>query len=136
MGILGNAMPIDEFSRIDEEYFETVLDDDFCFEGTAKFGDSLMVKGQLKGCLESSDLVVVGPNAAINAKIASKQLQCYGKIVGDVTNLEDTTFHAPSTITGDITTKTLSVETGCRINGKITMKDEEETVKKDKLNIK
>ncbi len=129
-------MPIDEFSRIDEEYFETVLDDDFCFEGTAKFGDSLMVKGQLKGCLESSDLVVVGPNADINAKISSKQLQCYGKIVGDVTNLEDVTFHTPSTITGDVTTKTLSVETGCRINGRITMKDDEEPVKKDKLNIK
>ena len=42
-------MPIDDFQKIDEEFFNTILEEDFFFEGDIKTQDALMVKGSLKG---------------------------------------------------------------------------------------
>ena len=102
-------MPLNEFNRIDEEYFESVIDEDFSF------------KGHIKGRLDSAGLVIIGPNSVMDADITSKELQCFGKINGNIVNQEEIYLHAPSQINGDITTDTMTVEKGCRINGKVTM---------------
>ena len=114
-------MPLNEFNRIDEEYFESVIDEDFSFEGTAKTLESMIVKGHIKGRLDSAGLVIIGPNSVMDADITSKELQCFGKINGNIVNQEEIYLHAPSQINGDITTDTMTVEKGCRINGKVTM---------------
>jgi len=114
-------MPLEEFNMIDEEYFKTILEDDFVFEGAIKIPDSLIIKGKIKGKLESNNLVVIGPNSIIDADITSKQLQCYGKINGNITIEDEVYFHSPSVINGDITTNLITVEKGCKINGKVRM---------------
>ena len=74
-------MPIDEFNKIDEEYFTTTLEEDFYFEGDLKTEQSLIVKGIVKGTLQTSGLLVVGPNSTITADVRAKKLQCFGKII-------------------------------------------------------
>ena len=73
-------MPHDDFSKIDEEFFNTILDEDFRFEGTIKFEDSLIIKGYVKGRIESAGDLIVGPNATIDADINAKSLECFGSI--------------------------------------------------------
>ena len=118
-------MIIDDFNRIDEEYFQTILEEDFTFEGTIKIPDSLIIKGYVKGKVESNGLIIVGPKSTIDAELHSKNIQCFGKINGNVIVNEDAYFHSPSSINGDITTGALTVEKGCIINGKITMNQKE-----------
>lgn len=122
-------MPIDEFQKIDEEYFLTVLEDDFSFEGNLKTEDSLMIKGIVKGTIESSDLIVIGPTSVINADIRAKNLQCFGKIIGNILVEEEVYFHTPSVIVGDISSPLLTIEKGCSINGKISMKSNADKMK-------
>ncbi|MBO5289042.1 MAG: polymer-forming cytoskeletal protein [Spirochaetales bacterium] len=114
-------MPIDDFQKIDEEFFNTILEDDFFFEGDIKTQDALMVKGALKGTIESDNLIVVGPMSVINADIKTKVLQCFGKIVGNISASEMVHIHAPASVMGDISAPLLTIEKGCSVNGKISM---------------
>lgn len=115
-------MPIDEFCKIDEDYFSTILEDDFFFDGNLKIDDSLIVKGNIKGTIETTGLIVVAPGAFVDADIRSKNIQCFGKITGNIFVEEEAYFHSPSIVSGDISTPVITIEKGCVINGKINMK--------------
>lgn len=114
-------MPIDEFNKIDEEFFNTILEEDFSFEGTIKAKDSIIIKGYLKGKIESEGTIIVGPKSVIEADIFSKNLQCFGKINGNIVVQNEVIFHSPAIINGDITAKLLNFEKGCILNGRVKM---------------
>ena len=114
-------MPIVDFQKIDDEYFNTILKEDFFFEGDIKTQDALMVKGSIKGTIESDNLIVVGPMSVLNADIKTRVLQCFGKIVGNISASEEIYIHAPASIMGDLSAPLLTIEKGCSVNGKISM---------------
>lgn len=120
-------MPLEEFNKIDEEYFTTILEEDFYFEGDLKINESLIVKGILKGTLETSGLLVVGPDSSVSADIRAKKLQCFGKITGNIFVEEYIYFHEPSVITGDVNAPKITLENGCILNGKVTMRNDIKT---------
>jgi cytoskeletal protein CcmA (bactofilin family) len=134
LNYLGEKMPHDDFSKIDEEYFETVLDEDFRFEGTIKHADSLIIKGYIKGKIESEKVLIIGPNAVVDADISVKNLQCFGKINGNVIVQDEAYFHFPSSLNGDLTTPVLTFEKGCVLNGTVRMHPKKEEVKKENKN--
>ena len=78
-------MPRENFTKINEEYFYTILDEDFSFKGIIKFKDSSIIKGYIKGIIESQSDLIIGPNAVIDADISAKALECFGRINGNVT---------------------------------------------------
>jgi len=118
-------MPHDDFSKIDEEYFDTILDEDFRFEGTIKHTDSLIVKGYIKGKVESDKVLIIGPNAFVEAEVKAKNLHCFGKIQGNVLIEDEAYFHFPSTLVGNISTPLLTFEKGCILNGSVKMHSKE-----------
>ena len=114
-------MPRDNFNKIDEEYFSTILDESFSFNGTVKFDSSCIIKGHIKGKIESKGKVVIGPNAVINADIVATALECFGKINGNVHVDDEAYFHAPSILNGSLKTALFTFEKGCILNGKVSM---------------
>jgi len=114
-------MSHDLFNKIDEDYFTTILDEDFKFEGLMKFEDSTIIKGNIKGKIESKADLIIGPNAIIEADIKAKKLECFGKIYGNVVIDEDVYFHTPALLNGSIKTKLLTFERGCILNGNVEM---------------
>jgi cytoskeletal protein CcmA (bactofilin family) len=121
-------MSRDNFNKINEEYFNTILDESFGFKGTIKFDTSCIIKGFIEGKIESTDKLVIGPNAVINADIIAKSLECFGKINGNVSVKEEAYFHAPSFLTGSINVPLLTFEKGCILNGYIKMTDENDII--------
>ena len=61
------------------------------------------------------------PNSSIESDIKAKTIQCFGKINGNLLVEDEAYFHYPSTLKGDISVPTLTIEKGCNINGRITM---------------
>ncbi len=114
-------MPRDDFSKIDEEYFNTLLDEDFIFEGTIKHDESLVIKGSVKGKIESKGDLVIGPDAVINADISSRNLQCFGIVNGDITVTTEAFLHSSSKVNGNVSAPIISIEKGCKFNGSISM---------------
>ncbi|MCK4797237.1 MAG: polymer-forming cytoskeletal protein [Spirochaetes bacterium] len=128
-------MPRENFTKINEEYFYTILDEDFSFKGIIKFKDSSIIKGYIKGIIESQSDLIIGPNAVIDADISAKALECFGRINGNVTVEGETYFHAPAVLNGDLKTSLLTFEKGCAINGNVNMrkKNKDNKTVSDKL---
>ena len=118
-------MSRDNFNKINEEYFNTILDESFGFKGTIKFDTSCIIKGFIEGKIESTDKLVIGPNAVINADIIAKSLECFGKINGNVSVKEEAYFHSPAMLNGSINVPLLTFEKGCILNGYIKMNNTE-----------
>ena len=114
-------MSRDNFNKINEEYFNTILDESFGFKGTIKFDTSCIIKGFIEGKIESTDKLVIGPNAVIKADVIAKSLECFGKIYGNVSVKEEAYFHAPAVLNGSINVPLLTFEKGCILNGYIKM---------------
>lgn len=127
-------MSRDNFNKINEEYFNTILDESFGFKGIIKFDTSCIIKGFIEGKIESNDKLVIGPNAVINADIYAKSLECFGQINGEITVEEEAYFHAPSVLNGSINVPLLTFERGCILNGYIEMSNNDNKDDKKKKN--
>lgn len=114
-------MPLSDFNKIDEDFFSTVLEDDFSFDGSFVIADSLIVKGYISGKIQTEGLMIIGPDAVIEAEVYARDLQCFGRINGDMFIEKEAYFHCPSVINGNIDTPVITIEKGCLINGKIKM---------------
>ncbi len=114
------------FEKIDEEFFTTILDEDFKFEGHMKFEDSTIIKGNIKGKIESKADLIIGPNAIIEADVYAKKLECFGKIYGDIKVDDEVYFHSPSQLRGSLISSLITFEKGCFINGEVRMIGDEE----------
>jgi len=128
-------MFFDDFSKIDEDLFDTVLDEDFHFEGVIKNTTSLIVKGNIIGKIHSDNLLILGPNALIEGDIYTKNLQCFGKVKGNIFVEEDAYFYIKSEINGNITTNLITIEKGSIINGLIKM-DNNNSLEEDTKKLK
>jgi len=117
-------MPRDDFDKIDEEYYNTILDEDFEFKGNIKFEFASIIKGHIEGKIDSKDKLVIGPNAVVEADITARSLECFGKINGNVIIDEDAYFHSPSVLNGSLKTNYLTFEKGCILNGMVEMKND------------
>ena len=114
-------MFFDDFSSIDEDLFDTVLDEDFHFDGVLKNNTSLIIKGRITGKIYSDNLLILGPNALIQGDIYTKNLQCFGKIKGNIFVEEEAYFYIKSEINGNITTDLITIEKGAIVNGLVKM---------------
>jgi len=119
----GQIMERDIFDKIDEEYYNTILDEDFEFNGNIKFEFASIIKGHIEGRIESKDKLVIGPKAVVQADITAKSLECFGKIEGNVVIEDDAYFHAPSILTGSLKSAYLTFEKGCSIIGQVNIKN-------------
>jgi cytoskeletal protein CcmA (bactofilin family) len=115
-------MPTESFRNIDEDFYSTVLEEDFSFKGSIRFEDSCIIKGYIKGRIESKGEIVIGPNAVIEADIFAKGIECFGKVTGNLVIEDEAYFHSPSELDGDIKTSLLTFEKGCVLNGRVSMK--------------
>lgn len=62
----------------------TVLSADTAISGKLNFNLPVKIDSRFKGEVKASELLVVGPNAEIEAKISARHLQIEGNLVGTV----------------------------------------------------
>jgi len=106
------------YKHIEESDLDTLMAEDVVFEGKMTFTDPLMIKGQLKGEVQSEtgDLYI-GEDAVVDAAISAAVVSLRGKIKGNVYARDRIELYASSTLDGDVTTADLNMESGCRFNG-------------------
>ena len=84
---------------------------------------SLNLSGcSLTGDVVVSGMVIVSKDSAVVGNITARELQCAGKIIGDVKVAENTALEGTAQINGNVTTGTLSVARGAVMKGGIEMK--------------
>lgn len=91
------------------------VDGDFASEG------DVVIDGEVKGNLSATGQITVGPDAIIRADVKAGSAVVSGTIEGNLTVEKRLDLKSTAKIKGDLVSETLSVESGARIDGKLTI---------------
>lgn len=123
--------PIDQEMVKDD--VETIVGPSVNVEGDLSSNGNIIVKGSVMGSVNTSKLLTVEQGAKIVANIKAGSAQVSGDIKGNIKVSESLELTSSSRVLGDITVKSLSVEPGAIIYGKISMpgisKDERKKIR-------
>lgn len=98
-------------------------------QGTVITGDlsssaNLRFDGEIKGTISCSAKVVIGKTAIIHGAIECNVADIYGLIEGNVT-ADELSLKSSAILKGDILTKQLAIEPGCKFSGNCNMRCDE-----------
>lgn len=107
----------------DETDMDTVMAEDFFFEGQMVFEKPLLIKGRFKGDIKSQGDLYINEAADVEARIEAGKVWLKGRVKGEVTAHEKIELFSDSTMEGNISTPELIVQSGCRFRGCCEMPD-------------
>jgi|JI8StandDraft_1071087.scaffolds.fasta_scaffold02365_4 cytoskeletal protein CcmA (bactofilin family) len=90
-------------------------------EGDFSSDGNVTIEGELKGKLSTVGRLVVGKDAVIDGIVKAGSASVAGSVTGPLTVDEGLDLLATSTVKGDVSAKTLSVERGAKIDGKTSI---------------
>jgi cytoskeletal protein CcmA (bactofilin family) len=108
---------------IDVRELDTVLAEDFEFEGEMEFSKPLMLKGKFKGEVKATSDFIVAEGAEVEARIEGRFVDVRGKVTGNIEASERIDLGPTARVRGDLTAPEVVVEAGARFNGLCTMFD-------------
>lgn len=73
----------------------------------------------IEGDLDITDSLVIKAGSKINGMLSAKSIHVSGQVTGDVTATSAVKIHSDACIIGNITTPTITVESGAILRGKI-----------------
>jgi len=101
----------------------TIIGKDTTFSGTLEVSGTLRVDGVLKGEVNVTDTIAIGPTGEIDANVKTKNAVVSGAVKGNIHATEKVELQAKANITGDLVTKSLVIEQGAVFHGNCNMKN-------------
>ncbi len=110
-----------DFFDLEDEAFDTIVENDITFVGNIKIEKTFMIRGQVTGNIDSLSDLVIDSNAIVNADITADRVLVKGQVKGNI-NAKSLIFVTSSgVLDGDIITKKVVLEPGCKFSGKCSM---------------
>lgn len=106
---------------VDERELDTVLAEDFSFEGELRFTKPLMIKGPFRGDIKADGELFVGEKAKVEARVEAAVVDVRGEILGNIIASQKISLHSTARVEGDMTSPDITMESGSRFNGICTM---------------
>lgn len=106
---------------MNEEKFDTIISEDIIFKGLVKFENTLRVRGQIKGSIESNGELVIESTGQVEADILVNSINIQGQLRGNIEAKEKVEIGKTGVLIGDIKTNQLSVEPGAKFIGSCAM---------------
>jgi len=89
--------------------------------GRLSFATATRIEGKLKGEVRSSDLLVIGPSAVVQATVRADRLVILGEVHGEVQGATRVQICSGGKLYGDVETRGLVIEEGALLEGKCKM---------------
>ncbi|BDC96285.1 MULTISPECIES: bactofilin family protein [Treponema] len=106
---------------LEEDDFDTILENDIKFRGRIKFSKPFMIRGSVTGVIEATSDLVVDSEAVVCADISASRVLVKGKVEGNVVAGKIVHVTSSGSVTGDITSEQLVLDPGSRFTGRCTM---------------
>ena len=110
-----------DFFEMEDEAFDTIVEDDIFFKGTIKLKKPFLIRGKLEGKIFSDSDVVVDSNAIVNSDIEASRVLVKGKVEGNIVAKKIVYVYSIGSVKGDITAKHVVLEPGSTFTGKCSM---------------
>lgn len=115
-----------DFFDLEDEAFDTIVENDIAFTGSIKLQKTFMVRGKVNGSISSISDLVIDSGAIVNADITAQRILIRGKVKGNVVGSKLIFVTSSGSVDGDITTEKVVLEPGCVFTGKCTMVNNDE----------
>jgi len=89
--------------------------------GKLSFVSPTRIEGKLKGEVRSSDLLIIGPQAVVQATVRADRLVVMGEVQGEVLGASRIEICAGGKLYGNIETKSLVIQEGATFQGESKM---------------
>jgi cytoskeletal protein CcmA (bactofilin family) len=110
----------------DENKIDTVIAEDIDFRGKMIFKNSLKIKGQFEGQIESDGHLIIGQEAKVSSEIKAGVVSVHGQVSGRIKANKCIELYNQSKTNCDLITPVVYIEKGCIFNGTCLMKDKED----------
>ena len=110
---------------VDRPVEQSLIGKSLVFKGDVSGTQDLTVNGQLEGSVSlSGHTFTVGREGRVQGDIRARVIRIEGRVDGNLQG-EESVFLGPSSrVLGDITTVRISMEKGCRLQGRVQVADE------------
>ena len=99
----------------------TVIGEGLSIEGDITSDEEVVVQGNVRGKLTSSDAVSIGPSSVVQADVAGHSVSIAGQVVGDVTAPERVDIQAGGRLVGDVKAARFTIADGASFKGAVDM---------------
>lgn len=110
-----------DFFDMEDEAFDTIVEDDITFSGSVKMKKPFMIRGKFSGTIDTESDLVIDTAAIVEADINASRVLIRGKVKGNVYGEKLIFVTSSGALDGDITTQKVVLEPGCEFTGKCTM---------------
>ena len=110
-----------DFFDLEDEAFDTIVEDDISFTGNIKIKKTFMIRGTVNGKIDSESDLVIDTGAVVNADISAERVLICGKVKGNVVGRKMIFVTSAGSLDGDISTSKVVLEPGCVFTGKCSM---------------
>jgi cytoskeletal protein CcmA (bactofilin family) len=100
---------------------ETIIGPGVKLEGNFVGDGNIIIKGEIKGSVETKDDLRIEQGAKVEADIKAKNVFLAGEVKGNIRAEERVSLASSARLLGDIECKFLSVEDGAVFNGQCKM---------------
>ncbi len=90
-------------------------------EGNFKGDGDVVVEGRVKGSIQTTGVLTVGPEAVIEAEVQVGEASVAGTIQGNITVKNRLELRSTAKLTGDVTAQVLAMEAGACLQGKLVI---------------
>lgn len=90
-------------------------------EGVIHCEGNIRIDGHLKGQVHAQGKVVIGPGGKVEGEITCANADIMGELIGNISVREQTIVKSTGVLQGDLTTGTLGIEEGAKLNGNCRM---------------
>lgn len=94
------------------------------FDGKLTFEGTVRIDGTFSGEITTSDTLIVGEGAKVNAEINCGTLIVHGEITGNISASASVELHKPARVKGDVATPALVIERGVFFQGTSKMTEQ------------
>jgi cytoskeletal protein CcmA (bactofilin family) len=103
------------------------------FEGKLTFEGTVRIDGKLRGEVFTSDILVIGESAEVEAEIDVGVLIVEGRVTGNIRARRAVELHTPARVRGNIVTPSLFIDKGVLFEGNCQMEGVEGQAKQPAL---
>jgi cytoskeletal protein CcmA (bactofilin family) len=99
----------------------SVIAEGLSIDGEVVSEEEVVVQGSLRGKLTTSDSVLVGSSAVVEANVSAQTLTIAGQVTGNVTAQERVDLQAGARLVGDVKAARLTIADGASFKGNVDM---------------
>ena len=110
------------------EEFNGFLGEGTTVNGDLYFAGTLHLDGNVRGSITTTDVLIVGPRAVVEARVKAGEVQISGSITGDVEGTRRVEILAGGRLIGDVRTAQLIINEGGVFQGSSLGADSGETL--------